>query len=280
MRTDCSASSGATISAGGGRRPMPLQRRQHLGDHGAAAAERAADGVLVARQAVERASRRPRSGPRPRAHVGGGADQQRVELAAVLADRLELGLELGLDRRPASSARRGPSSSSSCARALGGLGRDRDRAGRLVCGAGLTASGAASARRRGTSEQAPRRSRRQQPRREAGLRGRDHLAKIRPKFIDEPLTFRVRRNWRQAACRALARGHKCVTDRPGDVPARLAPATQAGCRSAAMAHHGAERGRKRARAAIAVVGARSARSARPGRSPPAHCGSARAGARP
>ena len=76
-----------------------LQGRQHLDDLGAARIERGAD-LLLAR--IERAQ--PRFGVADAgldgAHLGGDVDQLLIELAAVLADRGDLGLEL----LPAASA--------------------------------------------------------------------------------------------------------------------------------------------------------------------------------
>ena len=71
--------------------PKSLQCCKHFGDDGAAAAERAANCVLVAGEPVE-----PLFGRRDAvfhgSHAGGGTDQQLIELAAVLADRVDLGL--------------------------------------------------------------------------------------------------------------------------------------------------------------------------------------------
>ena len=93
MRSDCSASSGRTSKR---RRRAPsgaLQRRQHLDDLGTARIERSADLLLAA---VER--------PQPRfgvadsgfdaAHLGCDIDQLLIELAAVLSDRGDIGLQL------------------------------------------------------------------------------------------------------------------------------------------------------------------------------------------
>ena len=70
-----------------------LQRRQHLGDLGAARVQRVADLLLAA---VERAQ--PRLGVADArldaAHCAGDVDQLLIELVAVLADRGDLGLQL------------------------------------------------------------------------------------------------------------------------------------------------------------------------------------------
>ena len=107
MRSDCSASSGRTSKAGGVRRPGALQGRQHFDDLGAARIERAAN-FLLAR--IER--------PQPRlgiadlgldaAHLGGDVDQLLIELAAVLSDRRDVGLQLFLGFGRALLLRRGP----------------------------------------------------------------------------------------------------------------------------------------------------------------------------
>ena len=92
VRSDCSASSGRTSSAGGVRRAGALQRRQHLDDFGTARIERAADLLLAA---VERAQ--PRLGIADpgldAAHLGGDVDQLLIELAAILPDRRDIGLQ-------------------------------------------------------------------------------------------------------------------------------------------------------------------------------------------
>ena len=110
----------------GGRRvaAKSLQRRKHFGDHGAAAAERAADRVLVAGQAVQ-----PLFGRRDAVlhgtDVGRGTEDQLIELAAVLADGIDLGLELGREvGRPLLLSLN--LTEFLLARALGGFGRDRD----------------------------------------------------------------------------------------------------------------------------------------------------------
>ena len=103
----------------------PLQRREHLGDHRAAAGERAADrSSRCSRACCSRALGR-RDALLDGADVGGRADQQRIELAAVLADRVELGLELGGELgRPLLLGL--DLFQFLLPRALGGLGRDRD----------------------------------------------------------------------------------------------------------------------------------------------------------
>ena len=76
-----------------------LQRRQHLDDLGAARIERAAD-LLLAR--IERAQ--PRFGVADpgldAAHLGGDVDQLLIELAAILTDRRDIGLEFLPALRP------------------------------------------------------------------------------------------------------------------------------------------------------------------------------------
>ena len=106
MRSDCSASSGRTSKR---RRRAPagaLQGRQHLDDLGTARIERAANLLLAG---IERAQ--PRFGVADpgldAAHLGGDVDQLLIELAAVLADRGDIGLELLLRFRGAFLLRAG-----------------------------------------------------------------------------------------------------------------------------------------------------------------------------
>ena len=97
-----------------------LQCRQHLDDFGAARIERAADLLLAA---VERAQ--PRFGVADpgldAAHLGGDVDQLLVELAAVLSDRGDIGLQLlpAVRRRFFCCARAASSSCSRCLMASG-----------------------------------------------------------------------------------------------------------------------------------------------------------------
>ena len=192
VRTETSASSGLTIRAGGGWRPIRWSAASTSAITARRLRKRAADGVLVAAAGPQAAFRRPRPVPRPRAPCG-GADQELIELAPVLADRVELGLELRLDLGLllllGTELRE-----FLLARAFSGLGRDRDGAGRLRLRrrADLERRLRRRARRR-NREQAHAHRGCEQPRREAACERRDHLAKIRTKFIDEPLTFRVRR---------------------------------------------------------------------------------------
>ena len=86
-----------------GRRRAPsgaLQRRQHFDDFGTARIQRGADLLLAA---IERAQ--PRFGVADpgldAAHLGGDVDQLLIELAAILADRGDVGLELRLQFRRA-----------------------------------------------------------------------------------------------------------------------------------------------------------------------------------
>ena len=99
VRTDCSASSGLAISAGGGRWPM---RCSAASTSPITARRPSSDLRMLALVVVERLE--PRFGRRDLrfdvADAAGGVDQVLVELAAVGADLLDLALErgLGLDR--------------------------------------------------------------------------------------------------------------------------------------------------------------------------------------
>src|SRR6185312_7094280 len=72
-----------------------LQRRQHLDDFGAARIQRASDLLLMF---IERAQSRFRicDAAFDVAHAGGNVDELLIELASVLADRGDIGLELRL----------------------------------------------------------------------------------------------------------------------------------------------------------------------------------------
>ena len=95
VRSDCNASSGRTSSAGGVRRPARCRAAS-------------TSTISVRREASEDANRllapieraQPRFGVADaglgRAHLARDIDQLRVELAAVLADRGYLGLQLRL----------------------------------------------------------------------------------------------------------------------------------------------------------------------------------------
>ncbi|MEI2735993.1 MAG: hypothetical protein V9G24_15205 [Rhodoblastus sp.] len=69
-----------------------LQHGQHFGDHVAPALERAADRFLAARQPVEPLLDLGHAGVRLR-HLGGRVQKRLIEPRAVLADRLDLGLD-------------------------------------------------------------------------------------------------------------------------------------------------------------------------------------------
>jgi hypothetical protein len=93
VRSDCSASSGRTSSAGGVRRPA----RCSAASTSITSARRESSEARISRS-------RPSSGCSPRlgigdpgldaAHLAGNVDQLLVELAAVLADRGDVGLQL------------------------------------------------------------------------------------------------------------------------------------------------------------------------------------------
>ena len=92
VRSDCSASSGLTSKAGGVRRPARCRAASTSTISERREFERAADLLLAG---IERAQ--PRFGVADpgldAAHLGGDVDQLRIELAAVLADRRDIGLE-------------------------------------------------------------------------------------------------------------------------------------------------------------------------------------------
>ena len=92
MRSDCSASSGRTQERRRRASPGALQGRQHFDDLAAARIERVANLLLAA---IERTQ--PRFGvgdPRlDAAHLGRDVDQLLVELAAVLAERRDIGFQ-------------------------------------------------------------------------------------------------------------------------------------------------------------------------------------------
>src|SRR5262249_25498637 len=84
---------GAAHEGGWGMPADALQRRQHLGDDGAALLQRAAQYLLAL---VERRQAFLRLGGLllHAADAGGGVDDLLIELAPVVADRLDLALEL------------------------------------------------------------------------------------------------------------------------------------------------------------------------------------------
>ena len=192
-RTDCSASSGLTSSAGGGRRPNLCR----AASTSAMTARRLASERRIVSSlpdsALSRRSAR-RDAVLDGAEIGRGADQQLAELAAVLADRIELRLEpgghvgglflLGLDLLQLFLPR-----------ALGGFRRDRDPLRQ---------------RRQAGDEQDTRAERRHyQPARCLEEAGQGHHADWAPKFIEEPLTLRIAAQLSYGAA-ARRSGHKCV----------------------------------------------------------------------
>ena len=106
MRSDCSASSGRTSKAGGVRRPARCSAASTSTTSERRELSEAAD-LLLAR--IERAQ--PPFGVADAgfdaAHLRGDIDQLLVELAAVLADRGDIGLELRLRFGRALLLRRG-----------------------------------------------------------------------------------------------------------------------------------------------------------------------------
>ena len=98
VRSDCSASSGLTSNAGGVRRPARCRAAST-----SAISERreSSERANLALAGIERA--KPRLGvvdaALDAAHPRGNVDQLRIELAAILADRRDLGLELVLQLR-------------------------------------------------------------------------------------------------------------------------------------------------------------------------------------
>ena len=140
VRSDCSASSGRTSSAGGVRRPA---RCSAASTSTISVRRESSELRICCSRAIERAQ--PRFGVADpgldAAHLGGDVDQLRIELAAVLADRRDIGLEflLAARRRFSAAARAASSSCSRCliasgeglaAGAGGGCGVDRRSARR------------------------------------------------------------------------------------------------------------------------------------------------------
>ena len=94
-RTDCSASSALISSAGGACAADALQCRQHLGNDGVRCSSdfRKPCSLLVERLEALLRLRDPFF---DRSHARCGIDELLVELAPVIADQLDLALELGL----------------------------------------------------------------------------------------------------------------------------------------------------------------------------------------
>ena len=188
-RTDCSASSGLTSRAGGGRRPSLCR----AASTSAITARRlASERRMVSSLPESVFSRRSVAAMRSStARMFAAVPiRQLAELAAVLADRIELGLELGGDVGVALLL--GPNLLQLfLPRTLQGLGRDRDvRDLRVSREAGGKHECACA----------------HEPPRRLEEAGRGHIGKIGPKFIEEPLTFRIaRRNSSYGAARSGAR---------------------------------------------------------------------------